>query len=99
MNDEASPHPPVALSRREREVAVLATRDLSDRQIADRLHIAPATVDRHVANILSKRGTTHGLRLPHGSLRTAHSAATRAEPNVKRPGVRQAAPGMPSRYL
>jgi DNA-binding CsgD family transcriptional regulator len=51
-----TPRPPVALSNREREVAVLVTRGLSNRQIAVVLVIAPATVERHVANILGKMG-------------------------------------------
>lgn len=66
------PRPPGALSNREREVAILVTRGLSNRQIADELTIAPATVERHVANILGKLGfhsraqiaawaVTHGL--------------------------------------
>jgi DNA-binding CsgD family transcriptional regulator len=48
--------PPAALSRREREVAVLVARGLSNRQIADDLSIAPATAERHVTNILNKMG-------------------------------------------
>ena len=49
-------HPPTSgvLSHREREVALLVTRGHSNRQIADELVIAPATVERHVANILRK---------------------------------------------
>ena len=51
-------HPPTSgvLSHREREVALLVTRGHSNRQIADELVIAPATVERHVANILRKMG-------------------------------------------
>ena len=51
-----NPRPAVALSPREREIAILITRGLSNRQIADQLAIAPATVDRHVTNILAKMG-------------------------------------------
>jgi pimeloyl-ACP methyl ester carboxylesterase/DNA-binding CsgD family transcriptional regulator len=47
---------PAALSNREREVAILVARGLSNRQLADELAIAPATVERHVANILGKLG-------------------------------------------
>jgi DNA-binding NarL/FixJ family response regulator len=42
------------LSRREREVAVLITRGLTNRQIADALVIGERTVHTHVANVLAK---------------------------------------------
>lgn len=42
------------LSEREREVAALVAQGLTNRQIAERLFIAPGTADRHVANILGK---------------------------------------------
>jgi pimeloyl-ACP methyl ester carboxylesterase/DNA-binding CsgD family transcriptional regulator len=48
--------PPSATSPREREVVILVARGLSNRQIADELSISPATVERHVANILLKLG-------------------------------------------
>jgi DNA-binding CsgD family transcriptional regulator/class 3 adenylate cyclase len=48
--------PPAALSHREREVVTLVARGLSNRQLADELAISPATVERHVANILGKLG-------------------------------------------
>jgi pimeloyl-ACP methyl ester carboxylesterase/DNA-binding CsgD family transcriptional regulator len=44
------------LSRREREVALLIVRGLSNRQIADEFSISPATVERHVSNIFNKLG-------------------------------------------
>jgi pimeloyl-ACP methyl ester carboxylesterase/DNA-binding CsgD family transcriptional regulator len=44
------------LSPREREVAALVALGLSNRQIADELSISPATVERHVANMLTKLG-------------------------------------------
>ncbi|MEU6711774.1 LuxR C-terminal-related transcriptional regulator [Nonomuraea sp. NPDC046802] len=44
------------LTPREREIAELVTRGLSNRAIADELVISPATVARHVANILAKLG-------------------------------------------
>ncbi|MDQ2654446.1 MAG: alpha/beta fold hydrolase, partial [Chloroflexota bacterium] len=55
-NGEVKPRSPGMLSRREREVAILVARGLANRQIADKLVIAPATVDRHVTNILGKLG-------------------------------------------
>jgi DNA-binding CsgD family transcriptional regulator len=45
-----------SLSPREREVAALVARGLTNRQIADGLGISKTTVDRHVSNILVKRG-------------------------------------------
>ena len=42
------------LTRREREVAGLIRRGLTNREIAAELVITPATVERHVANILNK---------------------------------------------
>lgn len=48
--------PPSALSRREREVVILVARGMSNRQVAGELSISPATVERHVANILGKLG-------------------------------------------
>ncbi|MFI7129792.1 ATP-binding protein [Nonomuraea sp. NPDC050153] len=44
------------LTAREREIADLIARGLSNRAIADELVISPATAARHVANILSKLG-------------------------------------------
>jgi len=48
--------PPGLLTPREREIARLIARGLSNRGIADELVISPATVARHVANILAKLG-------------------------------------------
>ena len=45
---------PSPLTRREREVAVLVARGLTDRQIAETLVIAEGTVGVHLANIFGK---------------------------------------------
>jgi DNA-binding NarL/FixJ family response regulator len=47
---------PVALSSREREVAVLAGEGLTNRQIADRLHVSVRTVESHVYRACSRLG-------------------------------------------
>jgi DNA-binding NarL/FixJ family response regulator len=61
----------VSLTRREREVADLVVRALSNRQIADRLVLSERTVESHVRSILAKLGlanrtelTVHLLRAP-----------------------------------
>jgi predicted ATPase/DNA-binding CsgD family transcriptional regulator len=46
------------LTAREREIAALLTRGLSNRAIAEELVISPATVARHIANIMDKLGHT-----------------------------------------
>jgi non-specific serine/threonine protein kinase len=45
-----------ALTRREREVADLAVRGMTNRAIADQLCLSMRTVDVHVASILRKLG-------------------------------------------
>ncbi|SDJ63252.1 Predicted ATPase [Nonomuraea maritima] len=49
---------PSLLTAREREIADLLTRGLSNRAIAGELVISPATVARHIANIMEKLGYT-----------------------------------------
>ena len=44
------------LSRREQEILLLAARGLSNRRIAQELHISEATVKRHLANVYEKMG-------------------------------------------
>jgi LuxR family maltose regulon positive regulatory protein len=53
---EASAGPDHSLTKRELEVLKLISYDLSNKQIAERLFIAPATVKRHSENILHKLG-------------------------------------------
>jgi non-specific serine/threonine protein kinase len=47
---------PSPLTRREREVAALIARGLTNRQIAEELFIAERTADTHVEHILAKLG-------------------------------------------
>jgi predicted ATPase/DNA-binding SARP family transcriptional activator/DNA-binding CsgD family transcriptional regulator len=45
-----------SLTRREREVAELLARGLTNRQIASNLHLSERTIENHVSNILRKLG-------------------------------------------
>ena len=65
LSEEVAPAPerPLAgwrmddlLTRREKEIAELVARDLTNRQIAKELVISERTVEKHVANILKKLG-------------------------------------------
>ncbi|MEU5196599.1 LuxR C-terminal-related transcriptional regulator [Streptomyces scabiei] len=47
---------PCPLSSREREVAALVAKGMTNRQAASTLNLSPRTADRHVANILAKLG-------------------------------------------
>jgi len=49
------------LSQRERQILTLLAERLSNKEIADKLHISTATVKRHAANIYQKLGV-HGRR-------------------------------------
>jgi predicted ATPase/DNA-binding CsgD family transcriptional regulator len=51
-------HAPDVLTRRERQVAELIARGLSNKQIATKLVIAPRTAEGHVERILTKLGFT-----------------------------------------
>lgn len=52
-----------ALTPRVREVALLVADGLRDREIAERLHLSPRTVHRHVATALRVTGTRHRVEL------------------------------------
>ena len=50
--------PGVRLSAREREVALLAGRGLSNREIAERLSLSVRTVESHVYRVCTRLGVT-----------------------------------------
>ena len=50
------PGPRQALTRRETEVAMLAARGLTNRDIATRLYLSVRTVEAHIDHILTKLG-------------------------------------------
>ena len=52
------------LSDREREIATLAGRGLSSREIAERLYLSIRTVDNHLQKVYSKLGITGRDQLP-----------------------------------
>ena len=52
----AAGEPPAILTRREKEVAALVARGITNRRIASELVLSERTVDNHVANIFKKLG-------------------------------------------
>ena len=48
---------PGLLTRRQREVAALVARGLTNREIADRLVVTERTVENHVADIMDRLGS------------------------------------------
>jgi DNA-binding NarL/FixJ family response regulator len=58
MLEEAKKGSGGVLSARELEILLLAARGLSNREIGENLHIAEATVRRHLANAYSKMGVS-----------------------------------------
>jgi DNA-binding CsgD family transcriptional regulator len=51
------------LTRREREVAALVARGLTNRQIAQRLHVSIRTVNAHLGHVYAKLGTSDRAQL------------------------------------
>lgn len=52
------------LTRREREIALLAARGQTSREIAERLYLSTRTVDNHLANVYRKLGVSGRDELP-----------------------------------
>lgn len=51
------------LSPREREVLALIGAGMSNKEIADRLHVGVTTVKTHVGNLMTKTGTPNRIHL------------------------------------
>ncbi|TMG29156.1 MAG: LuxR family transcriptional regulator, partial [Chloroflexi bacterium] len=62
----------IELSRREREVAQLVARGLSNREIAQRLYLSERTVDNHVHRILDKLGFDSRVQIATWLARNEH---------------------------
>ena len=94
---------PFGLSQRERQVAELMARGLSNPQIADHVHRSERTVEHHVSAVLSKLGVASrsevAARLPAGpasepATAGAHAPASTPASTSAKPGVsRGPAPG------
>ena len=54
---------PESLTGRERDVLALIGQGLSNKEIADRLHLGVTTVKTHVASLMTKTGSTNRVRL------------------------------------
>jgi non-specific serine/threonine protein kinase len=67
------------LTPREREVARLIARGLSNRQIAGHLAISKLTADRHVSNILGKLGFASRVQVAAWVVERHHQAALQAD--------------------
>lgn len=81
--------PPLAMSvltAREQQIAMLITRGLSNRAIADELVISPATAARHVANILGKLGLSSRAQVAAWTA-DHRSAVSGLDREVPRPGM------------
>jgi DNA-binding CsgD family transcriptional regulator/tetratricopeptide (TPR) repeat protein len=69
---------PGGLTRREREIAELVGRGLTNRQIADLLHIAERTAENHVQHILVKLGFRNRSQIAAWAARTTPAGASQA---------------------
>ena len=71
----AATYPVEQLTPREREVAALVARGLTNKQIAGALVVSDATAERHVANILGKLGLRSRVDIAIWSFGRTDSAA------------------------
>jgi DNA-binding NarL/FixJ family response regulator len=57
-DDTADLGPIAALTRREQQVASLVSQGLTNRRIAQRLHVTDKTIEMHLSNIFAKLGVS-----------------------------------------
>ena len=69
---------PGGLTRREHEIAELVGRGLTNRQIADLLHIAERTAENHVQHILTKLGFRNRSQIAAWAARTTPASTNQA---------------------
>jgi len=63
LGEAPPPTLPDTLTGRERDVLALVGAGLSNREIADRLHLGVTTVKTHVTSLLAKTGSANRIRL------------------------------------
>ncbi len=73
------------LTSREREVLALVGAGLSNREIADRLHVGVTTVKTHVASLMSKTETPNRVRLALVAVQAGLSPPTQPQRDDSRP--------------
>jgi predicted ATPase/DNA-binding CsgD family transcriptional regulator len=76
---------PIPLSGREREVAALVADGLTDREIAQRLHLSPRTVEGHLQSIRNKLGMDNRAQIASYITRQAMGAETADDERRQRP--------------
>ncbi len=69
--------PSQALTEREREIVALIARSLSNGEIADELVLSKRTVEHHVANILSKLGSTNRVQIVRWAMENGLTQASK----------------------
>ena len=64
----------IRLTKREREIIDLISEGMSNKEIAQQLHIATFTVKSHVHNVLESSTSARACRLPPSSATSARSS-------------------------
>jgi DNA-binding NarL/FixJ family response regulator len=63
------------LTVREYEVLRLLADRLGNREIADRLHLSPRTVEKHVSSLITKTGLPNRIALSEYAVTTANAVS------------------------